>query len=204
MPGTTNIGNNCDDCGDRNLPCRSLSPLRPDFHDCNGGSNGRLAFGTAYFAFGVTCMPETSATTMAILPYQDDLRTESQFYRMHVFPGATCGVFTSVTGTAPNRKFNIEWRAVHFAGHHSPARLRGESFHENISTSFDVIYGATTDSGLDGTRNGVQASPTGTNHDLLRAAGRSYQWLESLHTVQCGISDSHAYRHAHLQSGVAK
>ena len=34
------------------------------------------------------------------------------------FPGATCGIFTSVTGTAPNRQFNIEWRAVHFAHHY--------------------------------------------------------------------------------------
>ena len=30
-------------------------------------------------------------------------------------PWRNCGVFTSTTGIAPNRQFNIEWRATHFA-----------------------------------------------------------------------------------------
>ena len=29
------------------------------------------------------------------------------------FPGGTCGIFTSVSGTAPNRILNIEWRTVY-------------------------------------------------------------------------------------------
>ena len=72
------------------------------------------------------------------------------------FPGANCGIFTSVTGTAPNRKFNIEWRAVHFADTTTSANFE-VVLHESL-TSFDVIYGATSDSGLDET-SGVQASP---------------------------------------------
>ena len=100
-----------------------------------------------------------AAWTMAILPYQDDLRTDNiSFTGCNVFPGATCGVFTSVTGTAPNRQFNIEWRAVHFADTTTSVNFE-VVLHESL-TSFDVIYGATSDSGLDET-SGVQASSTG-------------------------------------------
>ena len=60
---------------------------------------------------------------MAIFPYQDDLRTD-QFSGCSGFPGGTCGIFTSITGTAPNRQFNIEWRAVHFADTTAPANFQ--------------------------------------------------------------------------------
>ena len=96
---------------------------------------------------------------MAIFPYQDDLRTDNlSFTGCNVFPGATCGIFTSTTGTAPNRQFNVEWRAVHFADTTTSVNFE-VVFSENQS-SFDVIYGATSDSGLDET-SGVQASSTG-------------------------------------------
>ena len=75
------------------------------------------------------------------------------------FPGGNCGIFTSVTGTAPNRQFNIEWRAVHFADTTAPANFE-VVFYENQSSFFDVFYGATSDSGLDET-SGVQASSSG-------------------------------------------
>ena len=95
---------------------------------------------------------------MGILPYQDDLRTD-QFSGCSGFPGGTCGIFTSTTGTAPNRQFNIEWRAVHFADTTTSANF-SVVFYENQSSFFDVFYGATSDSGLDET-SGVQASSTG-------------------------------------------
>ena len=67
--------------------------------------------------------------------------------------------FHSTTGTAPNREFNVEWRAVHFADVTTTANFE-VVFYENNSSFFDVIYGATSDSGLDET-SGVQASTTG-------------------------------------------
>ena len=47
----------------------------------------------------------------AIMPHWDDLRTDQQ-PGCAAFPGGTCGIFTSVTGTPPNRIFNIEWRTT--------------------------------------------------------------------------------------------
>ena len=126
----------------------------------NVASNGGLdLIGTqAPFTHGCQVLPST-LWTMAIFPYQDDLRTDNlSFTGCNVFPGATCGIFTSTTGTAPNRQFNVEWRAVHFADTTTSVNFE-VVFSENQS-SFDVIYGATSDSGLDET-SGVQASSTG-------------------------------------------
>jgi hypothetical protein len=95
---------------------------------------------------------------MAILAYQDDLMTDVE-PGCSAFPGGNCGVFTSVTGTAPNRQFNIEWRAVHFADPTTTANFE-VVFYENNPSFFDVVYGATSDNGSDET-SGVQASSSG-------------------------------------------
>ena len=95
---------------------------------------------------------------MTIFPYQDDLRTDAN-PGCSGFPGGNCGIFTSVTGSAPNRQFNVEWRAVHFADTAAAANF-SVVFYENSSSFFDVFYGATSDSGLDET-SGAQAGPSG-------------------------------------------
>ena len=82
-----------------------------------------------------------------IFAYQTDLRTDD--------PNG--GIFTSVTGTAPNRVFNIEWRTTYFDRTGTANfELR---FYEN-QTSFDVVYGANTDSGA-AEASGVQLSGMG-------------------------------------------
>ena len=78
------------------------------FHQCRTvGSNGHVTFGTPYELFGITCLPE-SAPTYAIGPYWGDQRTDN------ITPTTGCGIFTSVSGTAPNRIFNIEYRTIFF------------------------------------------------------------------------------------------
>ena len=97
---------------------------------------------------------------MAIFPYQDDLRTDNLgFAGCAGFPGGNCGVFTATTGSAPNRIFYVEWRADHFADTTTSANFE-VVFSENDTTHFDIIYGATSDSGSDET-SGVQASSAG-------------------------------------------
>ena len=115
--GTTDTGNHCDDCATAVALPFPVSVYGQTFNSANVASNGSLDLigNQAPFTHGCQVLPNT-LWTMAILPYQDDLRTDNiSFTGCNVFPGATCGVFTSVTGTAPNRQFNIEWRAVHFA-----------------------------------------------------------------------------------------
>ena len=56
-------------------------------------------------AFTNQCLPWT-AHNYTIFPYWDDLYLVNSGF----------GIFTSVSGTAPNRIFNIEWRAQYFPG----------------------------------------------------------------------------------------
>jgi hypothetical protein len=133
VPGTVDIGNHCDNC----LTLVTF-PFSVQFYDSTitqayVNSNGSLQLtGDAAF-FGVSC-PLPSCLGAAFLVYQDDLRTDG--------PGN--GVFTSVSGTSPNRVFNIEWRTSYFD---RPGSANFElRFHEN-QTSFEMIYGASTENG---------------------------------------------------------
>ena len=46
---------------------------------------------------------------MPIMPHWDDLRTDQVGTGCTAYGGVGCGVFTTISGTAPNRIFNIEW-----------------------------------------------------------------------------------------------
>ena len=59
--------------------------------------------------------PNVGPYDYTIFPMWQDMRTDIGLSGCASFPGGTCGVFTSVSGTAPNRIFNIEWRTVYFA-----------------------------------------------------------------------------------------
>jgi hypothetical protein len=52
-----------------------------------------------------------------------------------------CGIFTSVSGSAPNRIFNIEWRAVYFADHNQTANFEIRLYENDPGQRFDFIYG---------------------------------------------------------------
>ena len=60
------------------------------------------------------CLP-WSGHNYTIFPYWDDLYLVNSGF----------GIFTSVSGTAPNRIFNIEWRAQYFPGKRQ-CQLRAE------------------------------------------------------------------------------
>ncbi|PYK64400.1 MAG: hypothetical protein DME50_13760 [Verrucomicrobia bacterium] len=159
--GDTDTGNHCDDCATSISFPFPVSVYAQTFNSANVASNGTLDLigNAAPFTHGCQVLPN-SFWNMAILPYQDDLRTDNLgFTGCAGFPGGNCGIFTSTTGTAPNRQFNIEWRVVHFSDTTAPANFE-VVFYENDTTHFDIIYGATSDNGLDET-SGVQASATG-------------------------------------------
>ena len=160
-PGDTDSGNHCDDCTTTiSLPFPA-SVYGQTFLTADVASNGTLNLvgSAAPFTHGCLTLPN-AFWEMAILAFQDDLRTDNLgFAGCAGYPGGNCGVFTSVTGSAPNRQFNIEWRAVHFSDTTAPANFE-VVFYENDSSFFDVFYGVTSDNGIDET-TGVQASSTG-------------------------------------------
>jgi hypothetical protein len=96
----------------------------------NLSSNGTAQFTTTDTAYSNICLP-WSTHNYTILPYWDDLYTVNTGY----------GIYTSISGTAPNRIFNIEWRAQYYPG---TGTANFELRLYEGQTRFDVIYGSVT------------------------------------------------------------
>jgi hypothetical protein len=110
--GTTDVGNHGDDTVTSGVPL----PFPFSFNGTNRtninlSSNGNAQFTSTSTAFTNVCPLPTATMNNLIAAHWDDLRTDANTM-CSVYPGGTCGIFTSTTGSAPNRIFNIEWRTV--------------------------------------------------------------------------------------------
>jgi hypothetical protein len=108
---------------------------------------------TAFDSYSNGTLPSVlfGNTTPALFPYWDDMdmRTTSG-------AGSNGGIFTLLTGTAPNRVFQVEWRGVRYGG---TAMLDfAVLLHEN-SDQFEFVYANSTDTGASATI-GAQAGYT--------------------------------------------
>ena len=138
VPGSTDTGNHGDDQTTTiSLPF-SYTIYDQTFNSITLSSNGNAQFTTTDTAFTNQCLPWNSHN-YTIMPYWDDQRTDANS-GCSGFPGATCGIFTSTSGTAPNRIFNIEWRTVYFSAPTSAANYELRLYEGQ--THFDVIYGS--------------------------------------------------------------
>src|SRR5207248_7858086 len=95
--------------------------------------------------FTNTCLPDALANN-AIFPHWDDLCTG---------PCATstctgCGVFSSVSGTAPNRIFNLEWRANYY-NTNTALGFEVRLYETPVNGRFDIIYGTLPNGGISAT-----------------------------------------------------
>src|SRR2546430_486765 len=110
VPGTDDIGNHCDDCG-----TGITLPFSVGFYDQVFTTAVLYSNGNLYFTSGesccTVCVPDGSANNL-IAPGWTDLYTADS--------GSGQGIFTSVSGSAPNRIFNIEWRARHCCSSGTP------------------------------------------------------------------------------------
>jgi len=157
VPGDTDTGNHCDDC------TTSITfPFPVSLYGTSGytsgfvSSNGNLQLTGNSSSLSTICPLPDPNLDAAILPYQDDLFTD-QAPDCSVFTSG-CGVFTSVTGSAPDRVFHIEWRTAYFA-RSGTANFEVRLYEDNPSC-FDVIYGSTVDDGSSEV-SGVQQSAAG-------------------------------------------
>src|SRR5204863_7890333 len=105
VPGTTDIGNHTDDGTTFVTIPFSYTLYDTTYTGVNLSSNGNAQFVTSDVAWTNVCLPWTTHD-YTVLPYWDDQLTN----------GTGEGIFTSVSGTAPNRIFNIEWRTHYFNG----------------------------------------------------------------------------------------
>ena len=141
VPGTVDIGNHGDDTVVTIALPFPYTLYDQTFTSINLSSNGNAQFTTTDTTFGNLCLP-WAAHNYTIFPYWDDL----------YLVNSPSGIFTSVSGTAPNRIFNIEWRAQYFPG---SGTANFELRLYEGQTRFDMIYGTLTNGNTSATA-GVQ------------------------------------------------
>ena len=156
VPGTTDIGNDCDDCTTAITLPFPVCVYGTGYTSAIVESNGTLQFtgDTAFFTSGCNPLPNANYDR-TLFAYYDDLRTDDANTPDCVNFAGGCGVFTSVTGSAPNREFHIEWRTGYF-GRAGTANFEVR-LHES-STDMNVVYGATVDNG--------QRRPQASSHQV--------------------------------------
>ena len=149
VPGTTDTGNHVDD--------GTTAITLPFPYTFTGrASQGPTSRPTAICNLSVTAAlltnacPLPSATfNMPIMPHWDDLRTDQVGTGCTAYGGVGCGVFTSISGTAPNRIFNIEWRTVYFGANTTRANFELRLYEGQ--SRFDLVYGEVAQTGSSAT-----------------------------------------------------
>jgi PKD repeat protein len=127
VPGAADTGNHGDDAVTTIPLPFAVSFYGQAFTNAALSSNGNLQFLSSDDQFNNTC-PPYSGFNYAIMPLWDDLRTDS----------TGTGIFISTNGAAPNRIFNIEWRATYFSGGNN---VNFEIRLYEDQNRFDIIYG---------------------------------------------------------------
>jgi hypothetical protein len=165
-PGSTDTGNHGDDVTTTVPLPFSYSVYDQTFTSVTVSSNGNAQFTTSDGDFTNVCLP-WAAHDYTICPYWDDQRTDANS-GCSSYPGGTCGIFTSISGTAPNRIFNIEWRAVYFASPTTQANHELRLYEGQ--TRFDVVYG-TVASGNSSATAGVQQNDSAFDQYFCNGSG---------------------------------
>ena len=187
VPGTTDIGNHGDDQVTTVALPFTYSLYGQTFSSVNLSSNGNAQFTTLDTTFTNQCLPWLIHNN-SIYPYWDDL----------YLVNAPNGIFTSVSGTAPNRIFNIEWRSQYFPGSGTANfELR---LYEGQSR-FDVIYGTLTNANTSATA-GVQKDDTTFDQYFCNGSGAAATGGQSYILQTCApVPSSAVSRKVHGGAG---
>ncbi|MGA7729814.1 MAG: S-layer homology domain-containing protein [Chloroflexia bacterium] len=155
VPGTTMLaGTNCDDCSVAFALPFPFNFYGTSFNSVNVISNGSLQFSSTNTDFTNACEPY-AAHNNVIHAYWDDI----------LLTTAGDGVYTSVSGSAPNRIVNIEWRGCYYSGGSCGGPVNVEARLYEGSGQIDVIY-AVAGNGNASATGGVQR---GTGSLFLQA-----------------------------------
>jgi Right handed beta helix region len=146
VPGNTDTGNHCAWCDTMiNLPFPFVL-YDQTFNAVMVNSSGRLDF---------VCNNEPSNYTETCLPAPPNncpydytiFALWGEWATLTYPPGCAtwsngCGIFTSISGTAPNRIFNVEWHVVYRQGDTQTADFEVRLYENDPNKRFDVIYGS--------------------------------------------------------------
>jgi hypothetical protein len=148
VPGTTDTGNHC-------VWCETLVTLPfpfvlydQTFNAVNVSSSGRLDFVCAndpanYLETCLPAPPHNCPYDYTIFPLWYEWATLTYPTGCSTWANG-CGIFTSISGTAPNRVFNIEWHAVDRENDVLTGDFEVRLYENHPNKRFDVIYGSVT------------------------------------------------------------
>ncbi len=127
----------------------------------NISSNGNIHFGTASVAYNNAKIPNTALPNAMLAPFWDDL-----------YPPTGGAIYTTVSGTAPNRIWVIEWRGIP----HTISTTDGVTFEIQLEESTNQIWFLYQDTIFSDTRfdNGLSATCGIENTD--GSAGNQYSY----------------------------
>jgi Bacterial Ig-like domain len=188
VPGDTNIGSDCDDCDTVVALPFNFSLYGTQYNSVNVSSNGRLDFVCANEPGGYNFLDECIPPSPNVCPYDftifglwEDFLTFASNPGCAGFPGGTCGIFTSVSGSAPDRIFNIEWRTVLYNDSSAPQNFEIRLYENpNLNQRFEVIIGTLTPANADHPWvSGVQGASGVFTQDFCIPAGGSPPQNES-------------------------
>ena len=154
VPGTQDIGNHCEMCVtpfDLPFPVRLYDRT---FTSALIGNHGSVGFVANQNFDTSQCLPPTNPPMFnyAILPFWAEVRTDGYGITC---PAGGCGIFTSITGSPPNRTMHIEWRGSRFSnGNFGYVNFELRLFEG--SPNFQVVYGQIFSSWENGATIGVQ------------------------------------------------
>ncbi len=156
VPGTVDIGNHGDDVITSVTLPFAYTVYDQSFTTVNVSSNGNLQFNSAITGLNDyinACLPVTDrAYSYTIYAFWDDQITAP----------AGKGVFSSVTGVAPNRIFNLEFRTCGFSTATTCAAGTDTNYEIRLyegQTRFDLIYAVMGLTGSSAT-TGIQKNTT--------------------------------------------
>jgi hypothetical protein len=146
VPGDTDVGNHIDD-GDTFVALPFTFQLYDQsYNGVNVSSNGRVDFvcvnePTGYITSCLPAPPNWCPYDFTIFGVWEDMSTQLGLSGCSSFPGGICGIFTSVTGSAPNRIFNIEWRTVLYNDESQTQNFEVRLYEGDSNLRFDVVIG---------------------------------------------------------------
>ena len=145
VPGTTDTGNHCEDCDTAvHLPFQ-FRLYGVTFNNVMVSSNGRLDFVCNNEPhFGSFCLPAEAQHCpydYTIFPLWTRSRTDIGLVGCGAWSNG-CGIFTSISGTEPNRIFNIEWHTILDFTKNTPQHFEVRLYESDPNQRFDVIYGS--------------------------------------------------------------
>ena len=138
VPGVDDTGNHGDDVDTLiSLPF-TVNLYGNSFTTALVGSNGYVSFGVDNPSFSITCPSGQSGTTFVLEPYWGDQCTDACFNTLCT----GCGIFTTTTGSAPNRVFYIEYRTNYYglSGQNQDLLDYEVAVFENGTPPFEFIY----------------------------------------------------------------